>query len=139
MCVACSLLFWLSCFCLQFSQELSLTRDTVALNWRVLSLCCSMRSFLWWVETSVRTDVYPQPIAGTAVGLVCVVIVPSPWVRSHLGVLLDAVGLLAQCQAVAQFWMGSGQGHIGRTCGVSKICSGNLWDGTWNHFLKLLL
>lgn len=29
-------------------------RDAVSLNCRVLSLCCPLRSFCWWVESTVR-------------------------------------------------------------------------------------
>lgn len=58
----------------------------------VLSLCCPLRSFHWWVEPAVRPAVCPQPSAGAAVGLLCVVLFPSPWGRSHFGVVLAPVG-----------------------------------------------
>ena len=58
----------------------------------MLSLCCPLRSLCWWAGPAVRPDVCPQPIAGVAVGLVCVVIFFSPWERSHFARVLTPAG-----------------------------------------------
>lgn len=61
-------------------------RDAVALNCRVLSLCCHLRS--WPV---VRPDVCLQLTAGAAVVLVCVVIFSFFQGKGNLGVMLTLV------------------------------------------------
>ena len=53
-------------------------RDAVALNCRMLSLCRPLRGFCWWAGPAVRPDVCPQSAAGSAVGVVYVVISPLP-------------------------------------------------------------
>ena len=62
-------------------SDQGLARDAVALNYRVLSLCCPLRSFCLW--------------AGPAIVLVCMVIFHSLWSRNHFGVVL--VPVMATC------------------------------------------
>ena len=69
-----------------------IARDAVALNCRVLSLCCLLWIFHWWVRPAVWPDICPQPTAGATVGLVCVVIFPSPWSQNHFRVRLAPAG-----------------------------------------------
>ena len=52
----------------------------------------SPEKLLWGAGPTIRSDVYPLPIAGAALGLVCLVIFPSSQGRSHFGVVLDSVG-----------------------------------------------
>lgn len=66
-------------------------RAVVATNCRMF-LCCPLRSFCWWVGHAVRANVCHQPTAGSAVELVCVVFLSSPWDRSHFGVVLTSTG-----------------------------------------------
>ena len=72
---------------------------------------------------------------------VCVVIFPSSWDRSHFGVVLVPVRAVAHFHKfVAQLWISSGQGYIGRCrsagkCegkahGASKVSGSPLWNGT---------
>ena len=68
------------------------TRDEIAPNYRVFSLCCPLRSFHWWVGSEFRPDVCLQPTAGATVGLVCVIIFPYPRGKSHFGVVLAPAG-----------------------------------------------
>ena len=105
MCVACALLLWRSRVCLQscclqwlplpvvagFGPLLLVGQSgapwawvesdqvlAVALDCRVISLCCSLKSFCWWARCSqTRPDIRPLPTAGTTVKLVWEVIFPS--------------------------------------------------------------
>lgn len=49
-------------------------------------------TFLWSIEPAVRLDVNNRAYCWAAVELVCIVIFPSPWVKSHFGVVLVIAG-----------------------------------------------
>ena len=72
-------------------------RDVVALNYRMLSLCCPLRSFL--VGWGLQSDVCPWPAVAATFALLCVVLFCSPRGRNHFGVVLAPFGGLAHCQA----------------------------------------
>ena len=74
---------------------------------------CSVESH-WSAGPAVRPDACPQPTTGAAVRLVCVVVLPSPWCRSHFGVILaPRWGCLYTARPVALLLIGSSQGCIG--------------------------
>lgn len=73
--------------CIGFEQ--SLTRCLPELQRAFLVL---QRGFCRWVQPAVTPDVCPQPPAGAAVGLVCVVLFPSPQGLGPCGVVLAPVG-----------------------------------------------
>lgn len=70
-------------------------RVAVTLNYRAFSLCCPLWGLCWWVVLAVWLDICPQSPARAAVGLMCVVIFPSPQSRSHFRVVLFTVVLFA--------------------------------------------
>lgn len=111
------------------------TRRVVALNCKVLSLCCSLRNFHWEAGSAVIPDVCPQPIGGASVRPMCVVIFSSSWYRSHFGVVLAPVGTTYTLSGLGPvFWIGFGQMHIGRGRSVQKPGAGaygasKVWAG----------
>ena len=56
----------------------------------------SFEKLLLMHGSTARPDVCPQPIAEAAMGLVFVVIFPSPWGKSQFGALILS-GLFANC------------------------------------------
>ena len=80
------------------------------------------------IKCAVRPDVYPQPIAGATVGLVHIVIFPSPWGWSDFEVVLALVRAaytllsLWHCFGIApakDIWEGSGlQEKVGAACTI---------------------
>ena len=69
--------------CLGLESDQALAREATALDCRVFSLYYSLRSYCLSVGPAVRQYVCPKPIAGAAVGLICVVIFPSTQGKSH--------------------------------------------------------
>lgn len=80
----------------------------------------------------VSPDVYPQAIIGDTVGLVCVVIFPSP-----LQVGGDSCqGCLHTARLVAPLWIDSCQGHLeGKSWGQGMWCQ---QDSCWSVVREVL-
>lgn len=55
------------------------------------TLCVVLRGFHWWVQPAISPNACPQPSAGAAVKLLCVLIFPSPQDRSHFAMVLAPV------------------------------------------------
>ena len=97
-------------------------------------MCCALRCH-WLVRPIVRPAVCPQPTVGTVVGLVYVVILPSPPSRSNFEVALACAG--AAC-TLSHLWCqfglipagdGSAGEHRGRAC---------CWQARWRMFVFCL-
>lgn len=83
-------------------------------------LVLSPQKFQLVVGPAVRPSVCLQPPAGAAIGQVCVVIFPSPWGRSHFGVVIASV--LAACSL-------SGLRHYIHWALSKDIFKGTGWQG----------
>ena len=91
-------------------SDQAFARDAVALTYRMLPLCCFLRSFMVGRVCS-QTRYLPQPSVGAAVGLVCVVIFPFPYSRSHLEWWYP-FRVVCTLLFVALLWIGSGKGVL---------------------------
>lgn len=115
-------------------------RDAVALNFRVLSLYCVLRSFCWWVGPVVRPDVYPPLTAPAAASLV------SVWLFSRLpragvtfGVVLAPPRAACTVPGFYHFGWVLAKGNIersrsigecwGTAYGVSTVLAGEVYSG----------
>lgn len=156
LCLLWAVSFSLCCQCTSLGPPWAYTesdhmsvRDAAELNWKLISLCCPLKSFLWWLRPAVRPNVCFQPTVRAATELESIIIFPSPWGSSHLGVVLDPTG--AAC-ILPRLWYSFGgapartyrkgkstEEQRGRACTDSKIHAGPLWEETCSHLGILLL
>ena len=95
-----------------------------------------------------RPDVCPEPTAGASVRLVCVAFFSLSRAGVTLGVVLTTVRAAFTLLLVVRLGIdscGAGVGvggstgeHRGGVCGINKVWTGLMWEGTRSCFGKLL-
>lgn len=108
--------------------------DVITPNFRVLSLCCLLKIFNWWVGPAVRPVFCPGPLLRMQSDLfVCGYFFFTLRKRSLWSNGGPCLNCLPTARLMTLPWMGSGQEHIlwsgstklqrGKACSVSKLAS----------------